>query len=158
MHHSRQCFPIPANSHTHIHYTHSLVVALCCCDTQGIISSGPYAFLRHPAYVCKNISWWLIAVPWSMHDGASMAFKRCVRLGLINLVYCARAKTEEAHLLRDPAYVDYFNALQRRYGLAARVSLAVESQQQKQQQQRACTAPAEDEKPLIAADVEAREV
>lgn len=83
---------------------------------QGIVTNGPYAFCRHPAYLCKNISWWLIAVPWSGHDGAAMAVKRCARLALINGVYYARARTEEAHLLSDAAYADYYNALQRRWG------------------------------------------
>lgn len=89
-------------------------------------------------------------MPWSAHDGVSMAFKRCVRLALINLVYYARAKTEEAHLLRDPAYVDYCNALQRRYGLAGRVSL-VPSEQQRSGLQ-------EEQQPLVKAADDAREV
>jgi steroid 5-alpha reductase family enzyme len=120
---------------------------------QGIITSGPYAFLRHPAYVCKNISWWMIAVPWSMHDGAAMAFKRCVRLALINLVYYARAKTEEAHLLRDPAFVDYCNALSRRFGSTARVSLVTPEQQLQQQK-----GGESEEQQTLKASGEAREV
>jgi hypothetical protein len=68
----------------------------------------------------------MIAVPWSMHDGALMAAKRCVRLGLINAIYYARAKTEEAHLLRDAAYLEYWNALQRRYGLPPRTAASPE--------------------------------
>jgi hypothetical protein len=123
---------------------------LCCClpaaVPQGVITSGPYAFLRHPAYLCKNITWWLIAVPWSTHDGVEMAFKRCVRLGMINLVYYTRAKTEEAHLLRDQAYVDYWNALQRRYGLSGRVLLAQQQPQQQQIQQQ--YGDAEEQRPL----------
>jgi hypothetical protein len=59
----------------------------------------------------------MVSVPWSLHDGAATAFKRCVRLALINGVYYMRAMTEEAHMLRDPAYVEYYNAVQRRYGL-----------------------------------------
>jgi hypothetical protein len=98
----------------------------------------------------------MIAVPWSMHDGAAMAFKRCVRLALINLVYYARAKTEEAHLLRDPAFVDYCNALSRRYGSTARVSLATQQQQQQQQQQQK-GGDTEEHRPLKASE-EAREV
>ncbi|MGY3611445.1 hypothetical protein ACWGRJ_47265, partial [Bradyrhizobium sp. Lot11] len=26
---------------------------------RGIITTGPYRFLKHPAYVSKNIAWWL---------------------------------------------------------------------------------------------------
>lgn len=75
-----------------------------------------------------------------------MAFKRCVRLGMINLVYYTRAKTEEAHLLRDQAYVDYWNALQRRYGLSGRVLLAQQQPQQQQIQQQ--YGDAEEQRPL----------
>jgi hypothetical protein len=86
---------------------------------QGIITSGPYAITRHPAYVFKNISWWLIAVPWvTTHDSALDAARRCLRLAGVNGIYYLRARTEEAHLLQDPVYVDYYNAIQRRFGLS----------------------------------------
>src|SRR5208282_5890272 len=31
---------------------------------RGIITSGPYRFTKHPAYLSKNLSWWLISVPF----------------------------------------------------------------------------------------------
>lgn len=135
---------------------------VCCCvccrslpPPQGVITNGPYAWMRHPAYLCKNLSWWMIAVPWSMHDGASMAFKRCVRLAMINLIYYARAMTEEAHLLRDQAYVDYYNALQRRYGLPARAVVSKQAASGEQQGQRG---GAEEQQPLVIDDRGSREV
>ncbi|MBT4160193.1 MAG: hypothetical protein HOE54_02725, partial [Gammaproteobacteria bacterium] len=30
---------------------------------RGIVTGGPYAYIRHPAYVCKNLSWWIGAIP-----------------------------------------------------------------------------------------------
>ena len=30
---------------------------------RGIVSRGPYAFVRHPAYAAKNLAWWIGAVP-----------------------------------------------------------------------------------------------
>lgn len=31
---------------------------------RGIITSGPYRFVKHPAYLSKNLSWWLISMPF----------------------------------------------------------------------------------------------
>jgi protein-S-isoprenylcysteine O-methyltransferase Ste14 len=73
---------------------------------RGIITAGPYRYSKHPAYLCKNLSWWLISVPFIGHDGWS-ALRNCCLLGLINLVYFFRARTEERHLSHDPTYVQY---------------------------------------------------
>jgi isoprenylcysteine carboxyl methyltransferase (ICMT) family protein YpbQ len=74
---------------------------------RGIITGGPYRFTKHPAYWAKNLSWWLISVPVVSEQGWSMALRNCCLLGLVNLVYYARARTEERHLSRDPTYVAY---------------------------------------------------
>ncbi|MFI5284293.1 MAG: isoprenylcysteine carboxylmethyltransferase family protein [Candidatus Dormibacterales bacterium] len=74
---------------------------------RGIITSGPYRLTKHPAYLAKNLSWWLISVPFISEQGASAALRHCCLLVLLNLVYYARARTEERHLSRDPAYVAY---------------------------------------------------
>jgi protein-S-isoprenylcysteine O-methyltransferase Ste14 len=75
---------------------------------RGILTNGPYRFTKHPAYVTKNISWWLMSVPFLCLDGNwKMTFKRCLCLTIINFMYFMRAKTEERHLSRDPIYVKY---------------------------------------------------
>ncbi|HXQ64221.1 MAG TPA: isoprenylcysteine carboxylmethyltransferase family protein, partial [Steroidobacteraceae bacterium] len=74
---------------------------------RGIITSGPYRFTKHPAYLAKNLSWWLISVPFVSEQGAAAALRNCCLLLLLNLVYYARARTEERHLSRDPTYVAY---------------------------------------------------
>lgn len=74
---------------------------------RGIITSGPYRYTRHPAYLAKNLSWWLISMPFLATDGAAMALRRCLMLALLNAVYYLRAKTEERHLATDPVYVQY---------------------------------------------------
>lgn len=68
---------------------------------RGILSRGPYAFVRHPAYIAKNLSWWLMAVPF-LRD-----FSSCLLLLGWNLLYVIRAYTEEAHLGVDPHYQQY---------------------------------------------------
>jgi protein-S-isoprenylcysteine O-methyltransferase Ste14 len=74
---------------------------------RGIITGGPYRFSKHPAYLAKNFSWWLISVPFISELGWSAALRNCCLLALLNLVYFARARTEERHLSRDPTYVAY---------------------------------------------------
>jgi protein-S-isoprenylcysteine O-methyltransferase Ste14 len=74
---------------------------------RGIITAGPYRYSKHPAYIAKNLSWWLISVPFISAQGWQPALRNCCLLALLNLVYYARARTEERHLSRDPAYVAY---------------------------------------------------
>jgi Isoprenylcysteine carboxyl methyltransferase (ICMT) family len=74
---------------------------------RGIITGGPYRFTKHPAYLSKNLSWWLISVPFVSGAGAAVAFRHCCLLLLLNLVYYIRARTEERHLSWDPNYVAY---------------------------------------------------
>ena len=73
---------------------------------RGIITDGPYRFSKHPAYLSKNISWWMISIPFIAFTPAA-ALTNCLHLLLINGIYFLRARTEEAHLSRDPNYVRY---------------------------------------------------
>ena len=81
---------------------------------RGIITNGPYRFMKHPAYVSKNIAWWLISVPFISAAGPAMAVKHCLLLFGLNLIYYLRAVTEERHLSLDPTYVLYANAMNER--------------------------------------------
>jgi isoprenylcysteine carboxyl methyltransferase (ICMT) family protein YpbQ len=74
---------------------------------RGIITGGPYRFTKHPAYISKNLSWWLISVPFMSELGWAAALRNCLLLLLLNAVYYARARTEERHLSTDPTYVAY---------------------------------------------------
>ena len=77
---------------------------------RGIITHGPYRFTRHPAYVSKNLSWWVGALPFLAVSGGWIEGARNVALlAMVSGVYYWRAKTEEKHLLADPAYVAYWN-------------------------------------------------
>lgn len=71
-------------------------------SNRGIICHGPYAWIRHPAYTCKNIAWWLALIP-------SLAQHPLTAVGLlgINVIYGLRAWTEERHLMRTPHYREY---------------------------------------------------
>jgi isoprenylcysteine carboxyl methyltransferase (ICMT) family protein YpbQ len=74
---------------------------------RGILTNGPYRFTKHPHYVTKNLSWWLISVPFMGSMNPADTIRHCLLLVGVNLVYYLRAKTEEWHLSSDPDYVAY---------------------------------------------------
>ncbi|WP_417622862.1 methyltransferase family protein [Parasphingorhabdus sp.] len=75
---------------------------------RGILTHGPYSWTKHPAYVAKNAYWWLASMPFLVTSGSITDFVRnTVLMAAVSGVYYWRAKTEEKHLLSDPAYKDY---------------------------------------------------
>ena len=77
---------------------------------RGVLTHGPYKYTRHPAYLSKNLSWWVGSLPFLVTDGGwTEGLRNVVLLGLVSSVYYWRAKTEEKHLLGDPAYQAYWN-------------------------------------------------
>jgi protein-S-isoprenylcysteine O-methyltransferase Ste14 len=76
---------------------------------RGLMCKGPYAIVRHPAYFFKNISWWLIGIPFIMDDNSSWedSIKQCLFFMGVSFVYYQRAVTEEKHLSRYPEYRNY---------------------------------------------------
>lgn len=74
---------------------------------RGIITTGPYRFSKHPAYVAKVASWWLISLPFLSLEGPMVATQHTLALVFISIVYFLRARTEENHLSNYPEYVQY---------------------------------------------------
>lgn len=74
---------------------------------RGILTSGAYRFTKHPQYISKNLSWWLISVPWINPSSPAAAIKQCLLLAGVSAIYFLRAKTEERNLRRDPVYAAY---------------------------------------------------
>ena len=75
---------------------------------RGILTHGPYAWTKHPAYVSKNLFWWFAVLPFLALSGNPIdMIRNTVTLGLVSAVYYWRARTEEKHLMADPAYRDY---------------------------------------------------
>ena len=74
---------------------------------RGIVTHGPYAVSRHPAYLAKNLFWWLATLPVLTTGGRPDAVRATLLLGVVSGVYYWRAKTEERHLALDPDYVAY---------------------------------------------------
>ena len=85
---------------------------------RGIVTKGPYRWVRHPAYTAKNIAWWIGALPvladkWQQSQVAFIfAF-----LGTTGwaFVYYIRAITEERHLSKDPDYLNYCQSVKFRF-------------------------------------------
>ena len=78
---------------------------------RGIITNGPYRWLRHPAYLSKNLSWWLISMPFMVSTHWTDSLRLCAMLLAVNGVYWLRARTEERHLRQDPVYQAYAEAI-----------------------------------------------
>jgi protein-S-isoprenylcysteine O-methyltransferase Ste14 len=81
---------------------------------RGILTHGPYRFTKHPAYVSKNLFWWLAALPMLTTSGDwKDAVRNCGLLAIVSGVYYWRARTEERHLSADPAYRAYADWMDR---------------------------------------------
>jgi hypothetical protein len=74
---------------------------------RGIITNGPYRYSKHPAYLSKNLSWWLISTPFMLSGSPAQSLRACILLCMVNGIYYLRAKTEERHLSLDPVYRQY---------------------------------------------------
>ena len=75
---------------------------------RGILTHGPYAWSKHPAYLAKNMFWWLSVLPFLAVSGNPVDMVRnTFLLAGVSVIYYWRALTEERHLSSDPAYVEY---------------------------------------------------
>ena len=76
---------------------------------RGVLTSGPYRYTRHPAYLSKNLFWWSMTMPFLVTNGSVTDMVRnTVFLACVSGIYYWRARTEEAHLLgEDAKYRDY---------------------------------------------------
>jgi len=87
---------------------------------RGIVSHGPYAHVRHPAYIAKNFAWWIGAMP-TLYVAFSSGDARIAGYSLLALcgwttIYALRAITEERHLLLlDNGYAQYMERVKWRF-------------------------------------------
>ena len=87
---------------------------------RGIVARGPYAFVRHPAYIAKNSAWWIGALP-TLYLQYAMGNTRGFFYALLALfgwttIYLLRAITEERHLLlADNGYAQYMAKVRWRF-------------------------------------------
>lgn len=86
---------------------------------RGLIDTGPYRFVKHPAYLSKNLYWWLYLVPFYGVTSGYELWRNLLGLTFVSLVYYLRAYTEERHLMQFPEYRDYADRI-RQNGLVSR--------------------------------------
>ncbi len=91
---------------------------------RGIIAHGPYRWMKHPAYWSKNLSWWLIDIPFISSANWQEGVQHCIMLLALNGIYAMRAWTEERHLGADPAYRQYSSWIAE-HGLFARIRRSI---------------------------------
>lgn len=86
---------------------------------RGVIMHGPYRYIRHPAYSCKNMAWWIgllpvVAVAWQTSLTATL-----ISIGSMvgwSIIYIMRALTEERHLRSiDHEYDQYCKRVKYRF-------------------------------------------
>jgi protein-S-isoprenylcysteine O-methyltransferase Ste14 len=85
---------------------------------RGIVTTGPYRWMRHPAYVAKNLSWWIGATPLLLKFACTDPWRLVpVILGTTawSGIYVLRALTEERHLGNDPDYAAYRSRVRWRF-------------------------------------------
>lgn len=82
---------------------------------RGIVASGPYAFVRHPAYISKNLAWAIMTLPLFGRAGPVGAISIILSVSAWALIYFLRAITEERHLIRDPEYRAYCRKVRYRF-------------------------------------------
>ncbi|MDJ0625227.1 MAG: hypothetical protein QNJ31_02530 [Candidatus Caenarcaniphilales bacterium] len=91
---------------------------------RGLCDSGPYSFVRHPAYAFKTMSWWVGTIAWTCLQISSITdFKNVAVLVGWNIVsavvwtwiYHQRALSEERHLFRYTEYKEYCRRVKYRY-------------------------------------------
>jgi protein-S-isoprenylcysteine O-methyltransferase Ste14 len=74
---------------------------------RGILTHGPYAWSRHPAYLSKNLFWWISTIPVLSTGSLVDAARATILMGVVSAIYYWRARTEEKHLGTDPDYQAY---------------------------------------------------
>jgi protein-S-isoprenylcysteine O-methyltransferase Ste14 len=92
----------------------------CNLSNRGLISNGPYRFMRHPAYFAHAGNAWIITLVFLPASGVTLSLSQMLVPPAFTLLYWLRAVTEEQHLREDRDYAAYAAWIDRN-GLAAQV-------------------------------------
>jgi hypothetical protein len=86
---------------------------------RGIVSRGLYGLIRHPAYTCKNLAWWIGATPLVIAEFGKSPLQGVTAIGSVaawSALYALRALTEEDHLRKvDGEYAAYASRVRYRF-------------------------------------------
>jgi len=105
--------------------TLSLFTRASNLTNRGIVTWGPYRYIRHPGYFAKNMYWLMTIIPYLIPNSASVYFSWsryllysvCALCGFAawGTIYFLRSVTEEQFLSRDPEYVAYCQRVKYRF-------------------------------------------
>lgn len=86
---------------------------------RGIVTTGAYGIVRHPAYAAKNFSWWCVMLPYALYEASTQhttgPLLQVLGLVMMSSIYFMRAITEERHLGRDAEYRAYMKKVPYRF-------------------------------------------
>lgn len=93
-----------------IYVSATLALGTKCSNltNRGIVTKGPYAIVRHPAYISKNLAWWITVIPIA-------TWPAILSMAIWSLIYHFRTITEERHLGQDPDYRVYCQKVKYKY-------------------------------------------
>jgi len=80
---------------------------------RGIVMTGAFSLVRHPAYAAKNLAWWLGLLP--ALSNRALIIPAVLSMVFWSFLYYLRAITEERHLMADPAYQEYCRKVRYRF-------------------------------------------
>lgn len=98
----------------------SVSLGFKCCNLmhRGIVRSGLYGRIRHPAYLFKNLAWWTGALPLLaglMQTSPRQFFWTLFCIAGWSGIYLLRAIREERHLSRHADYRAYMRLVPYRF-------------------------------------------
>lgn len=84
-----------------------------------VVDTGLYKYVRHPAYICKNMAWWIGGLPFLLTSLTQGDFKSVILIFLSlsawSTLYFLRAYTEEMHLSQFDDYIAYKKKVRYRF-------------------------------------------
>lgn len=92
----------------------------CNLTNRGLISHGPYRWIKHPAYFAHASNAWIITFVFMPATGIELGLSQLLVPPAFTLLYWLRSVTEEQHLREDPDYRAYADWIDRN-GLLAQL-------------------------------------
>jgi protein-S-isoprenylcysteine O-methyltransferase Ste14 len=80
---------------------------------RGVVMTGAFSLVRHPAYAAKNLAWWLGLLPALLNR--TLIIPALLSMAFWSFIYFLRAITEERHLMTDPDYQEYCKKVRYRF-------------------------------------------
>lgn len=100
--------------------TVSFGLRFCNLSNRGLISAGPYRWMKHPAYFAHAGNAWILTFIFLPAAHVSLGPAQWLAPAALTAIYWLRALTEEQHMREDPDYVAYADWIAR-HGLVARL-------------------------------------